>query len=48
MKAIEREFVAYFSTAVKYGPKKQSDGSFPLPPAQQQTGSAGGSDTSAS
>ena len=48
VKAVEREFVAYFSTAVQYAPKEAPDGSFPCPPAQQQTGSAGGSGTSAS
>ena len=48
VKAVEREFVAYFSTAIKYEPKESPDGSFPSPPAPQQTGSAGGSVTSAS
>ena len=48
VKAVEREFVAYFSTAVQYAPKEAPDGSFPVPPVQQQTGSAGGSVTSVS
>ena len=48
VKAVEREFVAYFSTAVNYGPQEADDGSFPLPPAPQRTGSAGGLPTSAS
>lgn len=49
IKAVEREFVRAFSTAVQYGVAAGIDGTvFTMPPADPTTASAGGSTTSVS